>query len=270
MVILKKFNTGDANLKTLISLESVAKDTVKAVKRRDVIIVIDALRCCSTIVTALANGAKSVIPAKTILEARRLKKKHPEYVIAGERKGLKPKGFNLGNSPLEFSTRNVDGKEIILTTTSGTKAISLSKKGKWVLIGAFLNAKAIAEASLKIAEREKIGISLVLAGKEDQFSLEDFLCAGAIVESFPTGNVELSDAVVAALLGFKKTRGSLKETIQQGSHAKYLEEKGFESDVEFCSNIGIFNIIPFLKEGTIIPLETSTWLTLCDPPRHRK
>jgi len=254
MVILKKF-TGDADLKTLVSLEFVAKDTVKAVKRRDVIIVIDALRCCSTIVTALANGAICVIPVKTILEARRLKKKHPEFIIAGERKGLKPTGFNLGNSPLEFSARNVEGKEVILTTTSGTKAISLSKKGKWVLIGAFLNAKTIAEASLKIAEKEKIGISLVLAGKEDQFSLEDFLCAGAIAESFPTERVELGDAVTAALLSFRGIRHSLKETIQQSSHAQYLVKKGFENDVEFCSQMNIFTVVPSLKEGTIIPLE---------------
>ena len=238
-------------------MEFVAKDTVKAVKRRDVIVVIDALRCCSTIVTALANGATGIIPVKTILEVRRLKKKHPEFIIAGERKGLKPKSFTLGNSPLEFSPRNVRGKEIILTTTSGTKAIFLSQKGKWVLIGAFLNAKATAEASLKIAEKEKSGISLVLSGKEGRFSLEDFLCAGAIAESFPTRRVELSDAVVATLLSFKGAHLSLKKAIQQGSHAKYLEKKGFENDVEFCFKMNVFNIVPFLKEGRIVPLETS-------------
>jgi len=240
-------------------LEFVAKDAVKAVKRRDVIVVIDALRCCSTIVTALANGATCVIPVKTILEARRLKKKYPEFVIAGERKGLKPKGFTLGNSPLEFSPRNVGGRGIILTTTSGTKAIFLSEKGKWVLIGAFLNARAIAEASLTIAEKEKTGISLVLAGKEGQFSLEDFLCGGAIAESFSTGRVKLSDAVVAALLSFKGAHGSLNKVIQQGSHAQYLEKKSFENDVEFCSKMNIFNIVPFLEEERIVPLETSIW-----------
>ena len=243
-------------LKIFVNLEFVAKDTVKAVKRRDVIVVIDALRCCSTIVTALANDATGIIPVKTILEARRLKKKCPEFIIAGERKGLKPKGFTLGNSPLEFSPRKVEGKEVILTTTSGTKAISLSRKKKWVLIGAFLNAKAIAETSLKIAEKEKTGISLVLAGKEGQFSLEDFLCAGAIVESFQTGRAELSDKAVAALLSFKEARHSLKKAIQQGSHARYLEKKGFENDIEFCSKMGTFNIVPFLKEGRIVPLET--------------
>jgi len=232
---------------------------VRAVKRRDVIIVIDVLRSCSTIVTALANGATCIIPVKTILEARKLKKRHPRFVVAGERKGLKPKRFDLGNSPLEFSHRNVAGRGIILTTTSGTKAISSSQKGKWVLIGAFLNAKAIAEASLKIAEKEKTGISLVLAGKEGRFSLEDFLCAGAIAESFPNGMIELCDAVMAALQSFKGARHSLDTTVKQGSHTRYLEKKGFNHDVEFCSKMNVFNVVPFLREGRIVLLETSVW-----------
>jgi len=243
-------------LKPFVNLEFVAKDAVKAVKRKDIIVIIDVLRCCSTIVTVLANGATGIIPVKTILEAQKLKKKNPEFIVAGERKGLKPEGFTLGNSPLEFSPRNVRGKEIILTTTSGTKAISISRKGKWVLIGAFLNAKAVAVASLRIAEKEKTGISIVLAGKEGQFSLEDFLCAGAIAESFPTGRVELSNAVTAALLSFEEARNSLKGAIQQGSHAQYLEKKGFEDDVEFCSKMNVFNIIPFLKEGRIVLLDS--------------
>jgi len=252
-------HAGDNSLRPFVNLEFTAKDAAKAVKRRDVIVVIDALRCCSTIVTALANGATGIIPAKTIPEARRLKKEYPKFVIAGEREGLKPKGFTLGNSPLEFSSGNVGGKVIIFTTTSGTKAISLSKKGKWVLIGAFLNAKAIAEVALKIAEKEKTGISLVLSGKEEQFSLEDFLCAGAIAESFPTRRVKLSDAAAAALLSFKGARNIFKKVIQQGSHAQYLEKKGFENDVEFCSEMNIFNVVPFLNAETIVLLETSVW-----------
>jgi len=244
-------------LKPFVSLEFFAKDTVKAVERGEVIVIIDALRCCSTIVTALANGATCIIPIETIPEAQRLRKRYPEFVIAGERKGLKPKGFTLGNSPLEFSYEVVKGRAIILTTTSGTKAISSSKKGKWVLVGAFLNAKAIAEVSLKIAEKEGTEISLVLAGKEGQFSLEDFLCAGAIAEDFPAERVELDDAVRAALLSFKGARHSLKKVIQQGSHAQYLEKKGFENDVEFCSKMNIFTVVPFLKKEKIVPLETS-------------
>jgi len=234
-----------------------AKDIVKAVQRGDVIIVIDVLRCCSTIVAALANAAEGIIPTKTVGEALILHKKHPEFILAGERRGIKPEGFDLGNSPLEFSPQMVKGKHIILTTTSGTKAIILSKNAKYVFTGVFLNAEATANAALKTAEREGTGVSIISAGTNGRFSLEDFICAGAIVESFPSNNVEHSDAVLAALLAFQQARESLNMVIQSGYHARYLISQGFEEDVKFCSQLDVFKLVPFLKGETIIPLNGS-------------
>ena len=234
-----------------------AKDIAKAVQRGDVIIVIDVLRCCSTIVTALANAAEGVIPTKTLKEARVLHKKHPEFILAGERRGIKPKGFDLGNSPLEFSPQRVKEKHIILTTTSGTKALISSKEAKYVFTGAFLNAEATAKAALKIAEREETGISFISAGTDGRFSLEDFICAGAIAESFPADDIEHSDAVLAALLAFRQARKSLDRVIQSGYHARYLLSQGFEEDVKFCSQLNVFKIVPFLKGETIVSLNGS-------------
>ena len=82
--------TGEFILKTLVNLEFVAKDAVKAVQRGDVIVVIDVLRCSSTIIVALTNGAKSIIPIETVEEARGYRRDHPNFILAGERKGLKP------------------------------------------------------------------------------------------------------------------------------------------------------------------------------------
>lgn len=244
----------DDSLNVSTDLRFTAKDIARAVQRRDVIIVIDVLRCCSTIVTALANDAKDVIPTITVKEARALHKSHPKFILAGERRGLKPKGFDLGNSPLEFSSEKVKGKHIILTTTSGTKAIISSKKTKHVFIGAFLNAKAIAKAASKIAERDKIAISLASAGTDGRFSLEDFVCAGAIAQGFPADNVEHSDAVLAALLAFQRAHKSLIRVIQSGYHARRLKSLGFEDDVKFCCQLNIFETIPFLKGEIIVPL----------------
>lgn len=234
-----------------------SRDIAKAVQRGDVIIVIDVLRCSSTIVTALANAAVEVIPTKTVKEARALHKEHPEFMLAGERRGIKPKGFDLGNSPLEFSPQKVEGRHIILTTTSGTKAIISSKKAKYAFTGAFLNAEATAKAALKIAEREGTGISLISAGTNGRFSLEDFICVGAIAESFPVDKVEHSDAVSAALLAFQQARKSLERVIQSGCHARYLISQGFEEDVEFCCRLNVFQIVPFLKDDTLVPLNVS-------------
>ncbi len=238
------------------SLGLTAKDIAKSVQRGNVIIVIDVLRCCSTIVTALANAAEGVIPTKTIREARVLRKDHPEFILAGERRGIKPKGFDLGNSPLDFSPQKVKGKHIILTTTSGTKAIILSKKAKCVFTGAFLNAEATAKAALRIAEQEGTGISLISAGTNGRFSLEDFICAGAIANGFSLDNVEHSDTVLAALLAFQHARKSLDRVIQSGYHARYLISQGFEEDVKFCSQLDILKIVPFLKDETTVPMLT--------------
>lgn len=246
--------------KISINLEFDVKDVEKAASRGDVVVVIDALRCCSTIVTALANGAEEVIPIKTLREAQTLHKKHPEFLLAGERKGLKPKGFDLGNSPLEFSSKTVKGKHLILTTTSGTKAILSSKNARWVLIGAFLNAEAVARTALKAAEKEKAGVSLVLSGTHGRFSLEDFLCAGAIVESLPSDKVECSDAVLAAFLAFQQSSRSLTNVIQHGYHARYLKSIGHEEDVEFCCRLNAYPIVPVHKNGRIVPLDLDKML----------
>ncbi len=238
-----------------MNLEFAAKDVVKAVQRGDVIIVIDVLRCSSTIIVALTNGAKGIIPIETVEEARGHRQDHLDFILAGERKGLKPEGFDLGNSPLEFSHEKVSRKHIVLTTTSGTRAISKSKGAKWVLIGAFLNAEAVADAALKLSGKEHAGISFVLAGKKGSFSLEDFLCAGAIANYFPADRVEFSDGASAAVLAFKQAQISLEEAVQRGGHAQYLERRGLGEDVKFCSRMNVLMVVPVLKEGKIVPLE---------------
>ena len=86
-----------------VRVELLAKDTKRAVERRDVTVVIEVLRCSSSIIVALERGAAGVIPVKTVREAREIGKAHPDVVLAGERKGLRPSGFKYGNSPSVFS-----------------------------------------------------------------------------------------------------------------------------------------------------------------------
>lgn len=240
------------NIRT--NLEFTAKGLAKAVQRNDVIIVIDVLRCCSTIVTALANAADGVIPTRTVREARELHKMNPEFILAGERRGIKPKGFDLGNSPLEFSHPRVKGKRVILTTTSGTKAIVSAKNAKHVLVGCFLNARAVAKAAFKIATREENGLSLISVGATGRFSLEDFICAGAIAYELPADHVEHSDGALAALLAFQQARESLNKVIKSSNHARHLKSLGFEEDVGFCCRLNVFEIVPLLMGELIVRL----------------
>jgi 2-phosphosulfolactate phosphatase len=239
-----------------ITVECDPKNAVKAVQREDVIIIIDVLRCTSSIITMLANDAKSVITTSSVNMARRIHTEHPEFILAGERRGTKPKGFDLGNSPLAFSPEAVREKHVILTTTNGTKAISNAKGSKWVLIGALLNAKSGIKTAFSIAEREETGISLVLSGKKGSFSFEDFLCAGAMSEKLPPESVEYSDAALAAVLSFQQARDSLETIVQQGTHAKYLISLGkpFVEDIQHCCQLDKYEVVPYLKGGYILPL----------------
>jgi 2-phosphosulfolactate phosphatase len=228
-------------------------DAAKAAERKDAIIIVDVLRCSSNIISLLAKGAKEIFIAKSLKEARRLHKELKNSILVGERGGVKPKGFHFGNSPLEFTEEDVKERRVILTTTSGAKAIYASKNSDLVFIGAFLNAKFISKAVFEKAEGRDI--SLIASGKKGEFSLEDFLCCGAIAsELISLGINEADDGVKAAVLAWREASKNLKEAIKEGNHAKYLTEKGFERDIDFCIFLNALDIIPIYKNGVVYKL----------------
>ncbi len=234
-----------------VDVEFAARDADKAVERGDLIIVIDVLRSSTSIISALTNGAKSIIPTAALKQAYELHRHHPDYLLAGERKGHKPRGFDLGNSPLEFSPDRVQGKTMILTTTSGTTAVTRSEKATVVFIGAFLNASAVAQKALEVAENKKINVSFVLAGERGKFSLEDFVCAGAVAERFPEAGVNFTDKALVALAEFKLMKGNLLENIMKAEHAKHLITLGLRRDIEFSCQIDISRTVPIYEDGKI-------------------
>src|SRR5690242_5734390 len=97
--------------------------------RGGVAVVIDVLRATSTIVQALAAGATSVVPCGEIDEARAIAAKAApgSVLLGGERKGVTIPGFDLGNSPGDYTSDVVTGKKLIFTTTNGTRALLRAK-----------------------------------------------------------------------------------------------------------------------------------------------
>jgi 2-phosphosulfolactate phosphatase len=232
-------------------IEFWARDVGKAVERGDVIIMIDVLRSGTSILNAFANGAKFVIPVASLREAYRLRSQNPEYVLAGERGGYKLKWFDLGNSPLEFASEKVSGKSLVMTTTSGTSALVRSRLAKWVLVGAFLNAGATADKAEEFATKEGVGVSFVLAGDRGRFSLEDFLCAGAIAGRFTGARVCFSDKAEAAFLSFRQVESDLCQSIMEAEHAKYLMRLGLKRDIAFSCQLNSVRIVPVYRHGRI-------------------
>ncbi len=234
-----------------IDIELVAKNANRVTKRGDVIITIDVVRATTSIIASLANGAKTVIPVQTLKEAKKIRKENPNYLLAGERKGIKPEGFDLDNSPMSLSKENVENKNLIMTTTNGTRALVQSKGSKWVFVGAFVNATAVAQKSIGIASEHEVGISFVLAGQENHFALEDFICAGGIIKTLAENTVEFSDKALGALLAFKGAKNNLHENICKSKHAQELMKIGFAKDIEFACQLDLYNIVPFYQNGVI-------------------
>lgn len=194
-----------------------------------------------------------MVPVRMVKEAREIVKCRSEFVLAGERKGIRPPGFDYGNSPAAFSRLDLSGKSLVLTTTNWTATISRAKGARHVLIGAFLNASSVAGSAFSLAEEENCGVTLALAGKRGDFSLEDFLGADAIANYFPE-DVALSDAAQAALLAYCGAEGSLLDVVKRGSHGKYFISIGFEEDVELCTQISKYSIVPHLRNNAIVKL----------------
>jgi 2-phosphosulfolactate phosphatase len=142
-------------------------------------IVLDVLRATTTIVYALDAGAKQFIPCMTIADALAIAEQFPrdEVVLAGERDGLPIDGFDLGNSPEEFTPERVEGKTVVFTTTNGTQAIHHAKAADEVLLAAFVNAGAIVR---RLFDRENVHI--LCSGTNGLMGDDDVLLAGMLVE----------------------------------------------------------------------------------------
>ena len=147
--------------------------------RDHAVVVIDVLRATTTIAFALAAGASEVIPCLEVDDARQLAAKYPAgtVLLGGERLGVRIEGFDLGNSPTEYTTDKVAKKTIIFTTTNGTRAMERCRQARRVLLGALVNRRAIAAALA-----QETNVDIVCAGTRGEVGLDDALTAGAIAE----------------------------------------------------------------------------------------
>ena len=215
----------------------------------NIIVVIDIFRATSTIVTALANGAKSVIPVSSVDEARRLKANG--FLIAGEKNGIPIDGFDFGNSPLDFiNVEKIKNKDIVITTTNGTQAIQVAKDKGQIIIGSFLNLNAVADYVLQ----QNKDLVLLCAGWKNKFNLEDFVFAGSLTHYlYSTEKYELdSDSALLGYLTFDRSRRKLKEFLNMASHKKRLENLNLEADIDFCLTINKYPIVPKFVNDKII------------------
>jgi len=217
-----------------------------------VCVVFDVLRMTSTIVTAVANGAESIMPVGDIADAWAEKNKRPEVLLAGERGGDRIENFEFGNSPREFTKRKVAGKALVMTTTNGTRALLACASAKKVLIASFLNLSATADFLLKDPPSRSL---IVCSGTFDQAAYEDALGAGALCDLLWSRyeNGEIADSALIACHNYGKEKTNLAAAIEKSRNARrLLKQRNLRADVAFCSQRDKFKIVVKLgKDGMI-------------------
>jgi 2-phosphosulfolactate phosphatase len=218
-----------------------------------VVAVIDVLRASTTIAVALANGARSVIPFEGPDEAV-LRSKHydrREVLLAGERRMRPLPGFDLGNSPREFSREAVDGRTILFATTNGTPALLATQGARDVIVSSYVNL-AVSLAFLRTAARGGADVTIVCAGSERQFGLEDGACAGRLVRGLRRGReVSMNDAAHACVLLDRRYGDELETLFADAAHGRALAEAGFAEDLALCAQVDAFAVLPVYADRQI-------------------
>src|SRR4030043_1069822 len=209
------------------------------------VVVIDILRATSVMVYAVSQGAKEIIPVKSVGEAFHLVKTFPHNttLLGGERESKKIEGFDLGNSPREYIAEKVRGKRLILTTTNGTKAFHAVSSAAEILTGSFLNINATAQRCLE-GERDLL---LFPSGDEGNFSLEDTVWGGMLIDRMIKKRgkpVVLNDAPRSAHLLFQKFEADIVESFHLSQHGRNLVDRGFEEDLPYCAQVDMTNLVP--------------------------
>jgi 2-phosphosulfolactate phosphatase len=218
-------------------------------------VVIDVLRATTTIITALQNGAKEIIPVATVEFAVKVSGGMfgGQTLLGGERNTKKIEGFALGNSPFEYTPEIVAGKSIVLYTTNGTKAIAKAKFSQNLFTCSFLNVSSLA-AHLVTLDKD---LEIVCAGRMNNFSMEDSVCAGKLISEMLklNENISLFDSASACLALNKSFGKNLLKMLKETDHGKILIENGFENDLKFCSKLNSSSVIPHFT-GNVLKLYT--------------
>ena len=223
------------------------------------VVVIDLLRATSTICQALASGAREVVPFLEIDDALAAAESsgRADIVLGGERRGGKIPGFDVGNSPSEYTPQVVRGKRVFITTTNGTRAMHHARLASRVVLGSFLSLSAVV-ASIK----DEAAIDILCAGTDGSETEEDLLAAGSIVhllchdESFsPVITISEPAAMAGAAWSTLKSKANVKQrrirdelalALRNTTGGRNLIGIGLDQDIVDCAQIDRYSIVPDL------------------------
>lgn len=212
------------------------------------VVIVDVLRSGTTIAVALSKGAKTVIPCRSIREARQVANRlGSEALLVGERYGIKPRGFDLNISPTEMLTANIRGKKLVYTSTNLTRILEPLKSKRSVIVGGFVNARRAAKAAVALSTD---GITIVSCGLDHTITIEDVIGAGAIASCL--SDHELTDSALMVLSAYRNP--SWRTSVYEGKVSHYLKMLGLANDIRSCLTLNSISTVPILRRGQFVSL----------------
>ncbi|GAA6735148.1 2-phosphosulfolactate phosphatase [Thermus oshimai] len=209
----------------------------------DVVLVVDVIRATTTAACFLEAGAEALYLVPSLEAARAFKDE--DVVLAGEAGGLRPSGFDLGNSPREALEAPVGGKVVVMATTNGTKAAHLAgMTAKHVLLASLFNAHAAARKALELATEE---VAILCAGKEGRVGLDDVYTAGVLAEYLGLMREVEPDDGARIALAVRRAHPDPLEALSLSAAALALKGVGLEADVPFCAQVAKSAQVPLLS-----------------------
>ncbi|HWG85322.1 MAG TPA: 2-phosphosulfolactate phosphatase [Deinococcales bacterium] len=206
----------------------------------DTVLVVDVIRATTTATVYLENGAEALHLVRDLDTARAIRV--PDSILAGERGGVAPEGFDLGNSPLEAAARRFDGRTVIMSTSNGTVAAAdACESGQHVMLACLRNAHAAARKARELAAEE---IVILCAGAGGRAGLDDVYTAGVLAEYLlALGDWQLDDGARVALTVRRQFADPL-EPLDSSQAAGLLRQVGLAADVVYCAEVSRSTIVP--------------------------
>lgn len=220
-----------------------------------VAVIIDVWRASTSIITALANGCAGIIPDGEVESAKeRARGFSPDAILlGGERNELPIPGFDLSNSPLDYTVDRVKDRRIIFTSSNGAKLFKMAVGASRVIVAGFLNVSAVSDFVLSSHQ----DIAILCAGKNDQFGLEDAVCGGMIIDQITKQaahrmEIKLNDGALAARILYDHYATNLSAMIEQSVHGKRLLEIGQQQDLLISLAVDSRKIVPILRNDELV------------------
>jgi 2-phosphosulfolactate phosphatase len=220
--------------------------------REKTAVVIDVLRASTTVITALSNGAREVIPTPTVEAAAKIAGHLAGDVTirGGEQNGRTIDGFSIGNSPLEYVEERVRDRSIVYSTREGSPLFLKAKYAKHMLVCGFVNISAVAG----FLKEHAADIEILCAGNNGRFAIEDAVCAGMLVHLLgeeADAQLALCDASIAAHSLYRTHYRNLHRMLRQSESGKFLEGLGYLDDLRYCAGVDTVPVLPVLEDNML-------------------